>query len=190
MLWTLDSAHSHVGFSIRHMMISTVRGAFDQFDGEITVDEEDPTRSQAEGRIQVASIDTGNDERDQHLRGADFFDAQTHPTITFKSRKITSKGADAYLVTGDLTIRGVTRELTLEAELSPPAKDPWGNMRRGVSLRGYLNRKDFGLTWNQTLETGGLLVDEKVKLEIDLEIVKAAPQEAGKLAEAEAQASR
>lgn len=190
MLWTLDSAHSHVGFSIRHMMISTVRGSFDQFDGEIDVDESDPARSRAEGRIQVASIDTGNDERDAHLRGADFFDAQTYPTITFKSRQLTSKGTDAYLLTGELTMRGVTREITLEAELSPEAKDPWGNMRRGVSLRGYLSRKDFGLTWNQTLETGGVLVDDKVKLEIDLEIVKAAPQEAAKLAEAEAQAGR
>lgn len=190
MSWTLDSAHSQVGFAIRHMMISTVRGKFDQFDGDFTLDEQDPTRSQAEGRVQVASIDTGNEERDNHLRSADFFDARTYPTITFKSRQITSKGTDAYLVTGDLTMHGVTKELTLEAELSPEAKDPWGNLRRGVSLRGFLNRKDFGLTWNQALETGGVLVDEKVKLEIDLEIVHAAPQEAARLAVVEAQSSR
>lgn len=185
MPWTIDSAHSRVGFAVRHMMISTVRGEFTQFEGEVDLDEQDPSRSTASGRIQVASIDTGNAERDGHLRSADFFDVETHPTITFRSRRITAQG-DRVTVTGDLTMRGITKEITLEGELTGPAKDPWGNMRRGVNLSGSLNRKDFGLTWNQALETGGVLVDEKVKLEIDLEIVQAAPEEAAKLAEAEA----
>ena len=185
MSWTIDSAHSRVGFAIKHMMISTVRGEFTQFEGEIALDEQDPTRSTATGRVTVASIDTGNADRDNHLRSGDFFDTATHPTITFQSRRIEPLGGGRFRVTGDLTMHGVTKELPLEAELSPPARDPWGNMRRGVSLTDSLNRKDFGLTWNQALETGGVLVDEKVKLEVELEIVQAAPEEARKLAEAE-----
>lgn len=190
MSWTIDPAHSRVGFAIKHMMISTVRGEFTQFEGEITLDESDPSRSQATGRVTVSSIDTGNTERDGHLRSADFFDAEQHPTITFVSRRIEPQGGDAFRVTGDLTMHGVTKELTLEAELTAPAKDPWGNLRRGVNLTGALNRKDFGLTWNQALETGGFLVDDKVKLEIDLEVVQASPAEASKLAEAESEAAR
>lgn len=190
MSWTIDPAHSRVGFAIKHMMISTVRGEFTQFEGEITLDESDPSRSQATGRVTVSSIDTGNAERDGHLRSADFFDAEQHPTITFVSRRIEPQGGDAFRVTGDLTMHGVTKELTLEAELTAPAKDPWGNLRRGVNLTGALNRKDFGLTWNQALETGGFLVDDKVKLEIDLEVVQASPAEASKLAEAESEAAR
>jgi len=190
MSWSIDSAHSRVGFAIKHMMISTVRGEFTQFDGEVKLDEQDPSRSTATGRVTVASIDTGNADRDNHLRTGDFFDAATHPTITFQSRRIESLGGEKFRVTGDLTMHGVTKELTLDAELSPPAKDPWGKMRRGVSLTGALNRKDFGLSWNQALETGGVLVDEKVKLEIELEIVQASPEEAGKLAEAESASAR
>ncbi|MNR94724.1 hypothetical protein D3C72_258120 [compost metagenome] len=190
MSWSIDSAHSRVGFAIKHMMISTVRGEFTQFDGEVDLNEQDPSRSTATGRVTVASIDTGNADRDNHLRTGDFFDAATYPTITFQSRRIESLGGEKFRVTGDLTMHGVTKELSLDAELSPPAKDPWGKMRRGVSLTGALNRKDFGLTWNQALETGGVLVDEKVKLEIELEIVQASPEEAGKLAETESATSR
>ncbi|MNX16973.1 hypothetical protein D3C86_468490 [compost metagenome] len=190
MSWSIDSAHSRVGFAIKHMMISTVRGEFTQFDGEVDLNEQDPSRSTATGRVTVASIDTGNADRDNHLRTGDFFDAATYPTITFQSRRIESLGGERFRVTGDLTMHGVTKELSLDAELSPPAKDPWGKMRRGVSLTGALNRKDFGLTWNQALETGGVLVDEKVKLEIELEIVQASPEEAGKLAETESATSR
>jgi len=189
MSWTIDPAHSRVGFAIKHMMISTVRGEFTEFEGEITLDEQDPSRSQATGRVTVSSIDTGNAERDGHLRSADFFDAEKHPTITFVSRRIEPQSGDSFRVTGDLTMHGVTKELTLDAELTAPAKDPWGNMRRGVNLTGSLNRKDFGLTWNQALETGGFLVDDKVKLEIDLEVVQASREEASKLAEAESSAA-
>lgn len=189
MPWTIDPAHSRVGFAIRHMMISTVRGEFTDFEGTVDLDEQDPTRSRATGSVKVASIDTGNAERDGHLRSADFFDAPTHPTIRFESRRIDAKGEGQFRVTGDLTMHGVTKEITLDGELTAPAKDPWGNMRRGVSMSGNLNRKDFGLTWNQALEAGGVLVDEKVKLELDLEIVQAAPQEASKLAETESEAA-
>ena len=189
MPWTIDSAHSRVGFAVRHMMISTVRGEFTQFEGEVDLNEQDVTRSKATGRVQVASIDTGNSDRDAHLRGPDFFDADHHPTLTFESRRIEPKGGEAFRVSGDLTMRGVTKEVTLDGELTSAAKDPWGAMRRGISLSGSLNRKDFGLNWNQALEAGGVLVDEKVKLEIELEVVEA-PQEAGKLAEGEAETSR
>ena len=189
MSWTIDPAHSRVGFAIKHMMISTVRGEFTEFEGEITLDEQDPSRSQATGRVRTSSTDTGNAERDGHLRSADFFDAEQHPTITFVSRRIEPQGGESFRVTGDLTMHGVTKELTLNAELTAPAKDPWGNMRRGVNLTGSLNRKDFGLTWNQALETGGFLVDDKVKLEIDLEVVQASREEASKLAEAESSAA-
>lgn len=185
MPWTIDPAHSRVGFAIRHMMIATVRGEFTEFEGQVDLDEQDLTRSKASGQIQVASIDTGNADRDNHLRSADFFGVETMPTIRFESRQIEARGAEAFRVIGDLTMHGVTKEVTLDGELTPPAKDPWGNMRRGVSLSGNLNRRDFGLTWNQALETGGVLVDEKVKLEIELELVHAAPEEAAKLAEAE-----
>jgi polyisoprenoid-binding protein YceI len=190
MSWTIDSAHSRVGFAIRHMMISTVRGEFTQFEGEVDLDEQDPSKSKASARIQVASIDTGNADRDNHLRGADFFDAQAYPTITFVSRKIEKKGGEGFTLTGDLTMHGVSKEITLDGELSQAAKDPWGKMRRGVALTGSLNRKDFGLNWNQALEAGGVLVDEKVKLEVEIEIVQAAPEEAAKLAEVEAASSR
>ncbi len=190
MSWTIDSAHSRVGFGIRHMMISTVRGEFTKFEGEVDLDEQDPSKSKATARLQVSSIDTGNADRDQHLRSADFFDAEAHPTITFVSRNIAMSGGEAFKVTGDLTMHGVTKEVTLDGELSQAAKDPWGNMRRGVALSGSLNRKDFGLNWNQALEAGGVLVDEKVRLEIELELVQAPPQEAAKLAESEAASSR
>lgn len=187
MSWTLDAAHSHLGFSVRHMMISTVRGQFNKFSGNLELDEQDLTRSRAVAEIEVASIDTGVADRDGHLRSADFFDAAKYPTIRFASRAIARDG-DGYRITGDLTMHGVTREVTFDAEVSGPAKDPWGNVRYGVVLTGTIDRKDFGLTWNQALETGGVLVGEKVKVEAALELVKASAQDAAKLAEAEAAA--
>lgn len=186
MPWTIDPAHSRIGFAVRHMMISTVRGEFTRFSGQVVLIETDPSQSQARAEIETASIDTRNADRDAHLRGADFFDAERFPTISFASRRIERQG-DGFRVSGDLTMHGVTHEVTLDVELTEAATDPWGASRRGLSLTGSLNRKEFGLTWNQTLETGGVLVDEKVKLEIDLELVNAPSEEAAKLAEVEAQ---
>jgi polyisoprenoid-binding protein YceI len=189
MPWSFDTVHSRVGFAVRHMMIATVRGEFTEFDGELQLDEQDYTRSRGKGTIQVSSIDTGNADRDQHLRSAEFFDAEQFPTITFETRRIEPVDEDHVRVTGDLTMHGVTRPITLDALITPEAKDPWGGIRRGVSLSGTLNRKDFGLTWNQALETGGVLLDDKVRLEIDLEVAHAPAQDAEKLAEAEARSA-
>lgn len=171
MNWQIDSAHTHVGFSVKHMMLATVRGEFKQYSGTLEIDPSDLTRSRVSGDIEVASLDTREANRDQHLRSADFFDAEQHPRITFVSRRIERRDPEHYQVIGDLTIRGVTREVSLEAEYSGIHKDPWGATRTGFTVRGTLDRKEFGLTWNAALETGGVLVGEKVKLELEIEAV-------------------
>jgi polyisoprenoid-binding protein YceI len=171
--WELDPAHSAAHFSIRHMMVSTVRGQFGKIAGVVKLDETDPTRSSAQAIIDVSSINTRDPQRDAHLKSADFFDAEKFPSIDFKSTKSVKTGADTYEVTGQLTLRGITREVTLTVEaLSEEGKDPWGKLRRGATATGKLNRKDFGLNWNQVLETGGILVGDDVKLTIDVELVK------------------
>ena len=171
MPYQLDASHSHIGFAVKHMMISTVRGQFRRYTAELEIDEQDFTRSRFTGVIEVASIDTQEGQRDDHLRSGDFFDAEHHPTMTFKSSRIERKGDD-YVVHGDLTIRGTTREVALDVEYAGTSKDPWGNMRTGFSATGTIDRKDFGLTWNAALETGGILVGEKIKLHLDIEAVK------------------
>ncbi len=171
MNWQIDSAHTHVGFSVKHMMIATVRGEFKQYSGTLEIDPSDLTRSTISGEIAVASLDTREANRDQHLRSADFFDAEQYPTISFVSRRIERRDAENYRVSGDLTIRGLTREVTLEAEYAGIHKDPWGATRTGFMVRGTIDRKEFGLTWNAALETGGVLVGEKVKLELEIEAV-------------------
>lgn len=171
MPWNLDPTHTHVGFSIKHMMVSTVRGQFKAYSGQIHLDEQDFTRSAVEGEIEVASIDTGNTDRDNHLRNNDFFDAPTFPKIAFKSTRIERKGDEEYAVYGDLTIKGVTKEVALDVEYSGTSKNPWGMTVTGFSARGTINRKDFGIDFNAPLETGGLLLGEKVKLELDVEAV-------------------
>lgn len=171
MSWKIDPTHTHVGFSVKHMMVSTVRGQFKAYTGTLELDLEDLTRSVVAGEIEVASIDTANTDRDNHLRSADFFDVENHPVMAFKSTRIEREGDDEYKVYGELTLRGVTREIVLDAEYAGLSKDPWGGTRTGISLRGSLNRKDFGLTWNAALETGGILVGEKIKLELDIQAV-------------------
>lgn len=165
---TVDPVHSHVGFSVRHMMVTTVRGKFTAYRGTLDLDAADFTRSRIEGEIDVASIDTGNPDRDNHLRSADFFDVAAHPKITFKSTSITRDG-DGYKVTGDLSIRGQTHPVTLDVENAGTSKNPWGQVVTGVSATGSINRKDFGLVWNAVLETGGVAVSDKVKIEIEVQ---------------------
>jgi polyisoprenoid-binding protein YceI len=168
MTLSVDPVHSHVGFSVRHMMVTTVRGKFTAFNGTLDIDPADFTRSRIEGDIDVASIDTGNADRDTHLRSGDFFDVANHPKITFKSTAITRDG-DGYKVTGDLTIRGATHPVTLDVEYAGSAKNPYGQVVSGVSATGAINRKDFGLVWNAVLETGGVAVADKVKLELEIQ---------------------
>lgn len=179
MPWSLDPTHTHIGFSVKHMMVSTVRGRFTQYSGTLNLDEQDFTRSSVEGEIEVASIDTGNADRDNHLRTNDFFDAPSYPTIHFKSTRIERKGDDTYQVYGDLTIKGITKEVGLDVETSGIHKNPWGQTVTGFSATGTLDRKDFGIAFNAPLETGGVLVGDRVKLELDIEaVLQAAPQAA------------
>jgi polyisoprenoid-binding protein YceI len=171
MTWLIDDVHTHVSFSVKHMMISTVRGQFKKYGGKIEVDLSDFTRSKFEAEIDVASIDTGNAQRDDHLRTSDFFDVPNHPKITFKSTRIEPKGEGEYVVHGDLTMRGVTKPLALEVEFGGVGKNRWGKTIAGVSARGAVNRKDFGVNYNMVVEGGGLALGEKVKIEIDAELV-------------------
>ena len=168
MSWSVDPVHSHVGFSVRHMMVTTVRGAFTSFSGTLELNEADITASRVQGEIEVKSIDTGSTDRDNHLRSADFFDVQTHPKITFQSNRIEKKG-DGLVVHGDLTIRGVTKPIALDVEYAGTSKNPYGQIIAGATVTGSINRKDYGLTWNAVLETGGVAVSETVKFEIDVQ---------------------
>ncbi len=171
--FTIDPSHSSIEFATKHMMVTTVRGRFTEYAG--TVDVEDvaqPATARGTFTIKAASITTGNEQRDAHLRSADFFDAETYPELSFTSTSIELAGGNRYRVTGDLTIHGVTRPVTLEAEAEAPFVDPWGNERVAVSARGEINRTDWGLTWNQTLEAGRLLVSEKVTLAAEVALVR------------------
>jgi polyisoprenoid-binding protein YceI len=166
-VWNIDTSHTTVNFSVRHMMVSKVRGKFATFGGTIVI-AEDPTASTLEASVDMASVDTGDAGRDEHLRTSDFFDIQTHPTMTFTSTSITASGGD-YELTGDLTIRGVTRPVTFELELGGVGTDPWGNTRAGFTATTTINRKDWGLEYNAVLEGGGVLIGEKVTIELDVE---------------------
>ncbi len=174
MPYRLDPTHSSIGFSVRHMMIAKVRGHFGEYEVRATLDPADLTRSKVEADIHVASIDSGVADRDAHLRSADFFDADGYPIMRFASTAIERAGEGRYRLTGDLTIKDVTRSITLDVEATGPATDPWGNTRLGFTLSGQLDREAFGLTWNQALETGGVLVGKTVKLEADLQVVEVA----------------
>ena len=169
--WKIDPAHSHVEFAVRHLMISTVKGRFGIVNGTIALDEADLTKSEVDVTIDVNSIDTHEAQRDAHLKSADFFDVEHFPAITFKSTRIVGD-ASAFNLTGDLTIHGVTREVTLEAVSEGRGKDPWGGERAGFSAHTRIKRSDFGLTWNQLLETGGFAVGDEVKIALDVEAVK------------------
>jgi polyisoprenoid-binding protein YceI len=169
--WKVDPAHSSVGFEVKHMMIATVRGRFTEFDGTIEA-HEDLRESRVYGTVQVASIDTGHPDRDAHLRGPDFFDADRHPQIRFESTRIVHADGAHYRVTGNLTIREVTREVAMDSTVQGAGTDPWGNERVGVACHGTINRTDFGLTWQQRLAAGGLLVGEEVTILIDVSAVR------------------
>jgi len=172
--WKVDAVHSNVEFAVRYAMLSTVRGHFSNFEGTITIDSENPANSKAVGTIDATSIDTANEQRDNHLRTGDFFEVEQHPSITFESTKIEPSG-DHWKVTGNLTIRGVTREVVLDTDYLGQIKDAWGNQRAGFEARTEINRKDYGLNWNAPLEqAGGMLVSDSVKLTLNISAVQVA----------------
>lgn len=172
--WKIDPAHSHAEFKVKHMMISNVKGSFSGVTGTLIEDTVDPTRSQVEATIDIGTISTGDAGRDTHLKSAEFFHHEEHPQMVFKSTKVEKKGAEEYAVTGDLTVHGVTNPVTFAVEgPSAPGKDPWGNTRVGLSATTKINRKDFGLTWNAALETGGVLVGEDVQITLEVQFIKA-----------------
>jgi polyisoprenoid-binding protein YceI len=173
--YTIDPAHSGAHFTVRHMMITNVRGAFRNVKGTVVYDSEDPANSSVEAEIEAATIDTRESQRDAHLRSADFLDVEKFPAITFRSTRVEPSGEGEWKVTGDLTIHGVTRPVVLNVE-GPAAegKDPWGNIRSGASATTKIKRSDFGLTWNAALETGGFLVGDELKIELELALLRAA----------------
>lgn len=172
--WNIDPAHSVAEFKVKHMMISNVKGQFAKVSGKLTLDESELANSRIEARIEAASIETRDAQRDAHLKSPDFFDVEKFPTLSFKSTRISLVRDGELAVEGDLTIRGVTRKVTFQVEgPTPPAKDPWGNTRVGVSATTKINRKDFGLTWNAALETGGILVGDEVTITLDVQFIKA-----------------
>jgi polyisoprenoid-binding protein YceI len=174
--YTLDVAHTRLGFSARHAMVTTVRGAFKEFEGTAHVDTANPADSKVELTIKTNSVDTGVADRDGHLRSGDFFEVETYPEITFTSTHVERDGDD-WTITGDLTIKGITKPITLEFESTGSARDPFGNLRIGFEGQTTLSRKDWGLTWNAALETGGFLVSDKIKLDFDISAIAVTPAE-------------
>ena len=172
MSWKIDASHTRAVFSVRHMMISNVHGQFHNVSGAVDFDEATPTRSSVDVQIDAASIDTNDERRDGHLKSPDFLDAGNFPYLTFKSTRVEGKG-DNFKVTGTLALHGVSKEVTLDVERTGSGKDPWGNQRQGFAAKGSLNRKEFGLGWNQALEAGGVLVGEKIELEIEVQALPA-----------------
>jgi polyisoprenoid-binding protein YceI len=177
--WQLDPAHSQIAFAVKHMMVTTVRGRFDRFQVDVDLDESDPTKSSVVARIDAGSINTGMDARDQHLRGADFFDAAQYPEITFRSTRVERHGDDAR-VHGDLTIRGETRPVTLDVDFNGIVPNMQGGRRAAFEARTRLSRKEWGLNWNVALESGGWLVSDDIKVEVDVAFVQAAEETAGR----------
>ena len=174
--WQIDPTHSSVELAVKHMMISTVRGRFKDVKGTIEVDEKNPNRSIVNVEIGATSIDTGVADRDGHLRSADFLDVEKHPTISFRSKRVegaANKEGDRFNVTGDLTIRGITKEVTLDATFEGTGVDPWGGTRAGIRATTKIDRRDWNLTWNQALETGGILVSNELRIDIEVQAVKA-----------------
>ncbi|HPC82034.1 MAG TPA: YceI family protein [Thermoanaerobaculaceae bacterium] len=170
--YVIDASHSVVGFSVRHMMVANTKGVFGDVKGTVIADPDDLAKSGVEVTIGVTSINTGNADRDNHLRSADFFDVQKFPAMTFKSTRIEKRGA-GYVATGLLTIKGVSKEIELPFRVTGPVTDPWGNVRYGLEFdRVRINRRDFGLTWSKVMETGGLVVGDEVTIELEVELVK------------------
>lgn len=176
--WQIDPAHSSIEFAVKHMMFTTVRGRFKDVKGTIEVDEKTPDHSVVNVEIAAASLDTGTADRDTHLRSADFLDVENHPTLTFRSKRVEGaapKEGDQFRLVGDLTIHGTTKEVTLDAQFEGTGKDPWGGLRAGYRATGRIDRRDWGLQWNQALETGGILVANEVRIEIEVQAMKAVP---------------
>ena len=171
--WKIDSSHTHVEFAVKHLMITTVKGRFSDVEGELVIVPGNPSASTVSAVIKTASIDTHTGQRDDHLRSADFLDVANNPEITFRSTRITGEKT-AFKLTGDLTIRGVTKEITLDVTNEGSGKDPWGGERMGFSATTKFDRRDFGLTWNQAIESGGVVVGHEVKVSIEVEAVKQA----------------
>jgi polyisoprenoid-binding protein YceI len=173
--WDLDTVHTRLGFAARHAMVATVHGNFAVFSGVLHLDEEDPTKSSAEVHIDAASVFTGNEQRDGHLRSPDFLDVVHYPEIVFRSTKAeVGDDENEYRLTGDLTIRGQSRPVVLDLEFQGTAVDPYGNQRAGFEGKATINRKDWGLTWNAAMETGGIMVGDRVKLQLDVSAIKRA----------------
>jgi polyisoprenoid-binding protein YceI len=176
--WNIDPSHSAIAFSVRHMVVSKTRGRFNKWSGQLRFDAGHPSASSVEVDIDPASLDTGDTQRDAHLRSADFFDVEKYPTASFRSTKVEVAGEGRYRVTGNLTVHGITQPVLLDVTYEGSGKDPWGGERAGFSATTTIDRKHFGLEWNKALETGGLLVGEKVELNLEIEAVKQAAQQA------------
>jgi polyisoprenoid-binding protein YceI len=170
--WVVEPTHSEIGFKVKHMMITNVSGSFGAFSASAKTEGDDFSTAEIEFTADVASVNTGNDQRDGHLKSGDFFDAENHPQIKFVSNKVEKNGDADYIVHGDLTIRGVSKPVAFNAELGGIGKDPWGNEKAGFSINGKINRNDFGLSWNAALEAGGVLVSEEVKFHSELQLVR------------------
>ena len=170
--YEIDAAHAHAAFKVRHLMVASVRGELGVVTGQATIDDADLARSSVVASIDARGLDTRNADRDQHLRSADFLDVDRFPSIDFRSTRIVAGADDTLQVTGELTIRGVTREVTLATELSAEVRDPWGNAKRGVSATARVSRKDFGITWNLAMDGGGLVVGDAIDIAIELELVR------------------
>jgi polyisoprenoid-binding protein YceI len=178
MTWNIDPQHTQIEFSVRHMMISKVRGQFTSFEGALELNADNPAASSATGSVDVASIDTREEQRDAHLRSADFFDVENYPKLTFASTRVEPGGSGKYKVAGNLTIKDVTREVVFDVTDEGRGQDPWGNQRWGLSASTKINRKDFGLTWNVALETGGWLVGDEITITAEVQLVKQPQPEA------------
>lgn len=171
--WTIDPDHSSIGFKVKHLMVSNVKGSFDKYTGIVEIDDQDITKSKVEVSIDTNSINTNVQKRDEHLRSADFFDVAKYPKMTFVSKKVAKAGKDKLKVTGDLTLHGITRQVILDVEgPSKESKDPWGVIRKGASASAKINRKDFGLVWNAALETGGVVVGDEITITLEVEMIK------------------
>jgi polyisoprenoid-binding protein YceI len=171
--WTIDPDHSNVGFKVRHLMVSNVKGNFEKHTGVVEINDKDITKSKVEISIDTNSINTNVQKRDEHLRSADFFDVAKYPAMTFASKKVAKAGKDKLKVTGDLTLHGITKQVVLDVEgPTKESKDPWGNIRKGATATTKINRKDFGLVWNAALETGGVAVGEEITITLEIEMIK------------------
>lgn len=172
MSWQIDPAHSEINFTVRHMMISNVRGSFEKFSGTVDFDEENPANSTVDVRIDAASINTREEKRDAHLRSPDFLDGKRYPTLTFKSTRVEPQDKTHARLYGDLTIKGISRPVVLDVEYAGMSKSPWGTTSAGFNATTRISRKDWGLEWNVALETGGWLVGDEIKIDLELELVK------------------